>query len=49
LLGGGSLTFKKEMTMTDIYNDLEKLDDLRKKGVITEEEFQIKKKALLRL
>jgi hypothetical protein len=33
--------------MSDIYDDLEKLDNLRKKGIITEEEFNIKKKELL--
>jgi hypothetical protein len=33
--------------MADIYDDLEKLDNLKKKGVITEEEFNNKKKELL--
>jgi hypothetical protein len=33
--------------MADIYDDLEKLDNLKKKGIITEEEFNNKKKDLL--
>jgi len=32
----------------DVYGELIKLDDLRKKGIITEEEFQIQKKKLLK-
>jgi len=35
------------MTTTDLYNDLLKLDDLRKRGILTEEEFQAEKKKLL--
>ena len=31
----------------DLYNDLTKLDDLRKKGILTEEEFQSEKKKIL--
>lgn len=31
----------------DLYNDLTKLDDLRKKGILTEEEFQSEKKKVL--
>ena len=35
-------------TATDVlYNDLMKLDDLRKRGVLTDEEFQAQKKKLL--
>jgi hypothetical protein len=35
-------------TPTDtLYNDLMKLDDLRKRGILTEEEFQAQKKKLL--
>jgi hypothetical protein len=34
-------------TKQDVYNDLLKLDDLRKKGIITQEEFEIEKKKLL--
>ena len=33
----------------DVYGELIKLDDLRKKGIITEEEFQMQKKKLLNL
>jgi hypothetical protein len=32
---------------SDLYNDLIKLDDLRKKGVLTDEEFQSEKKKVL--
>jgi hypothetical protein len=32
---------------TDLYNDLMKLDDLRKKGILTDEEFQAEKKKVL--
>ncbi|MBK8573770.1 MAG: SHOCT domain-containing protein [Holophagaceae bacterium] len=31
----------------DLYNELLKLDDLKKRGIITEEEFQGQKKKLL--
>jgi hypothetical protein len=31
----------------DLYNDLLKLDDLRKRGILTEEEFQAEKKKVL--
>jgi hypothetical protein len=34
-------------TTTDTYNDLLKLDDLRKRGILTEEEFQTEKKKVL--
>jgi hypothetical protein len=32
---------------TDMYNDLLKLDDLRKRGILTDEEFQAEKKKVL--
>ncbi|HVU16101.1 MAG TPA: SHOCT domain-containing protein [Candidatus Didemnitutus sp.] len=32
---------------TEVYNDLLKLDDLRKRGILTEEEFQAEKKKVL--
>jgi hypothetical protein len=32
---------------TDLYNDLMKLDDLRKKGILTDDEFQAEKKKVL--
>jgi hypothetical protein len=31
----------------DLYTELTKLDDLRKKGILTDEEFQAQKKKLL--
>lgn len=34
-------------TTTDLYNDLMKLDELRQKGILTDEEFQAEKKKLL--
>jgi hypothetical protein len=34
-------------TSTDLYTELMKLDDLRKKNILTEEEFQAQKKRLL--
>jgi hypothetical protein len=33
--------------VSDLYADLLKLDDLRKRGILTEEEFQVQKKKLL--
>lgn len=32
---------------TDVYSELKKLDELRKSGIITEEEFQAQKKKIL--
>ena len=32
----------------DLYSDLIKLDDLRKKGILTDDEFQVEKKKLLK-
>lgn len=44
----GSAAVSERPAMTgDIYNDLTKLDDLRKKGILTEEEFQTEKKKIL--
>jgi len=37
----------KESKAPDLYTELTKLDDLRKKGIITEEEFAAQKKRLL--
>ena len=35
--------------MTDIYDEIRKLNGLRKDGIITEEEFQKRKTALLEI
>ena len=35
------------MKTGDLYTELMKLDDLRKKGILTEEEFEAEKKKLL--
>lgn len=54
--GGGSDTrenelkiemAKKHSTNSDLYTELTKLDDLRKKGILTEEEYNMQKKKLL--
>ena len=37
----------KEEKAPDLYTELTKLDDLRKKGIITDEEFAVQKKRLL--
>ena len=39
---------EKPVTTGDLYNALMQLDDLRKKGVLTEEEFQSEKQKVLR-
>ena len=36
-----------ESNQQDIYSQLVKLDDLRKKGILTDEEFEAQKKKLL--
>jgi hypothetical protein len=38
---------EKPMSMDDLVYDLTKLDDLRKKGILTDEEFQAEKKKVL--
>ena len=38
---------KEQTRSTDVYTELLKLDDLRKKGIITEPEFEAQKKRLL--
>jgi hypothetical protein len=38
---------QRRMSTDDLYKDLLKLDDLRKKGILTDEEFQAEKKKLL--
>ena len=38
---------KEQALTTDVYTELLKLDDLRKKGIITEAEFEAQKKRLL--
>jgi hypothetical protein len=38
---------EKHLTTDDLYNQLVKLDDLRKKGILTDDEFQAEKKKLL--
>ena len=43
--GGGVI--ERPSTTADLYNDILKLDDLRKRGLLTEEEFQIEKKKVL--
>ena len=40
-------TKDKSENTKDVYTELIKLDDLRKKGIITEEEFEAQKKKLL--
>jgi hypothetical protein len=40
-------TKKAPESPRDVYSELIKLDDLRKKGILTEEEFQLQKKKLL--
>lgn len=42
-----SLTNEKTIDTTDVYDQLVKFDDLRKQGIITDDEFEQKKKALL--
>jgi MFS superfamily sulfate permease-like transporter len=39
---------EKPVTTGDLYNALMQLDDLRKKGILTEEEFQAEKQKVLR-
>lgn len=47
-LTSASSTGVERPSMTgDLYNDLTKLDDLRKKGILTDEEFQSEKKKVL--
>ncbi len=44
----GEVTLRQEQnSKPDLYTELMKLDDLRKKGIITEEEFEVEKKELL--
>jgi Short C-terminal domain len=38
---------ERHLTTDELYNELVKLDDLRKKGILTDEEFQAEKKKLL--
>ena len=38
---------EKPISMDDLVSDLTKLDDLRKKGILTDEEFQAEKKKIL--
>jgi len=38
---------ERSLTTDDLYNELLKLDDLRKKGILTDEEFQSEKKKVL--
>jgi len=38
---------ERRLTTDELYNELVKLDDLRKKGILTDEEFQAEKKKLL--
>ncbi len=38
---------RRELTTDDLYAQLTKLDDLRKKGILTDEEFQAEKRKLL--
>ena len=54
--GGGSETrenalklemAKKQATGNDLYTELTKLDDLRKRGILTEDEYTEQKKKLL--
>lgn len=44
---GRALTSKKSDNSPDLYEELTKLEDLRKKGILTNEEFQTQKKKLL--
>lgn len=45
---GGSASASAHALPTDIHSELLKLDDLRQKGVLSEEEFEIQKKKILR-
>ena len=38
---------ERHLTTDELYSELVKLDDLRKKGILTDEEFQAEKKKLL--
>jgi hypothetical protein len=38
---------ERRLTTDELYNELVKLDDLRKKGILTDDEFQAEKKKLL--
>ena len=38
---------KKQATGNDLYTELTKLDDLRKRGILTEDEYTEQKKKLL--
>lgn len=38
---------ERHLTTDELYNELVKLDDLRKKGILTDDEFQAEKKKLL--
>jgi hypothetical protein len=40
-------TEDKSIESLDLYTELTKLDDLRKKGIITDEEFEIEKAKVL--
>ena len=45
---GGSASASAQALPADIHAELLKLDDLRQKGVLSEEEFEIQKKKILR-
>ena len=45
---GGSASASAHALPMDIHSELLKLDDLRQKGVLSEEEFEIQKKKILR-
>lgn len=45
---GGSASASAQALPADIHSELLKLDDLRQKGVLSEEEFEIQKKKILR-
>jgi len=38
---------EKSLSTDELYNDLLKLDDLRKKGILSDDEFQAEKKKVL--
>jgi hypothetical protein len=42
-----SAPVERHLTTDELYNELVKLDDLRKKGILTDDEFQAEKKKLL--
>ncbi len=45
---GGSASTSAQALPADIHSELLKLDDLRQKGVLSEEEFEIQKKKILK-